>query len=216
MGDPRFPRKRYDRPAHPWRAERIKEENELIKKYGLKNKREVWKVESYLRRTRRAARLLQTRLRTKDPQAEKEMKGMIGRLAQRNLLKPDATLDDVLALDLNSILEQRFQTKVYQKGLSSTIRQARQLIVQGHCAIGGRRVTVPGYPVKKGELDSISYNPSSPFNNELHPMRPRPEAIPSAPTDDGAAGKVPQKPPDAVSQPPAQPEAAPDPPKGGN
>ena len=53
MGDPKFSRKKYETPSHPWQADRIKEENELIKKYGLKNKKEVWKVKSLLRNFRR-------------------------------------------------------------------------------------------------------------------------------------------------------------------
>jgi small subunit ribosomal protein S4 len=53
MGDPKFSRRKYDTPSHPWQGVRIKEENELIKKYGLKNKRELWKVQSLLRNYRR-------------------------------------------------------------------------------------------------------------------------------------------------------------------
>ena len=33
MGDPKFSRKKYDTPSHPWQATRIKEENEILKKY---------------------------------------------------------------------------------------------------------------------------------------------------------------------------------------
>ena len=42
MGKPKFSRKKYETPSHPWQEDRIKKENELIKKYGLKNKREIW------------------------------------------------------------------------------------------------------------------------------------------------------------------------------
>ena len=36
MGHPKKPRKQYDTPSHPWNADRIKEENRLASKYGLK------------------------------------------------------------------------------------------------------------------------------------------------------------------------------------
>ncbi len=34
----------YLRPQKPFESQRIKEENELVKKYGLKNKKEIWKT----------------------------------------------------------------------------------------------------------------------------------------------------------------------------
>ena len=41
MGQPRKSRKKYNTPPHPWNAERIKNENKLMTKYGLKNKKEM-------------------------------------------------------------------------------------------------------------------------------------------------------------------------------
>ena len=52
MGDPKFSRAKFERPSHPWQAERIKTENELLKKYGLKNKKELWRSQFVLRRFR--------------------------------------------------------------------------------------------------------------------------------------------------------------------
>ncbi|MEM4729884.1 MAG: 30S ribosomal protein S4 [Thermoplasmata archaeon] len=192
MGDPKFSRRKYDTPSHPWQASRIQEENEILRKYGLKNKREVWKAQSYLRGLRRQARELQARLRTKDPQAEKEFRNLIKRAADLGLLPPTASLDDVLALNVDAILGRRLQTLVYQKGLAATLRQARQMIVHGHVAVGGRKVRVPGYLVRSAEAESISYSDSSPFADELHPMRPKPkELLPvevATAKDAGAAG----------------------------
>ena len=58
MGDPKFSRAKFERPSHPWEAERIKAENELLKKYGLKNKKELWRSQYVLRRFRQRAREL--------------------------------------------------------------------------------------------------------------------------------------------------------------
>ena len=49
MGDPKFSRRSYDTPSHPWQGERIKAEVVLVNQYGLKNKTEVWKAQSVLR-----------------------------------------------------------------------------------------------------------------------------------------------------------------------
>ncbi len=175
MGDPKFSRKKYRSPTHPWRAERIKEENELVKKYGLKNKREVWKVQALLRNFRRQARLLFPKLRMGDKQAEKEVKQLIGKLTRLGVVQENATLDDVLALNMETILSRRFQTLLYIKGLASTPKQARQLIVHGHAAITKRKVTLPGYLVRKNEESSITYSLNSPLNDEAHPVRPKVE-----------------------------------------
>ncbi|UCF09190.1 MAG: 30S ribosomal protein S4 [Thermoplasmata archaeon] len=175
MGDPKFSRRKYDTPSHPWQGTRIKEENELLKKYGLKNKRELWKAQSTLRNYRGQARDLLARLRYGDVHAEMEMKDLLAKLANLGLLPDNATLDDVLALELEKLLERRLQTQVYLKGLAFTPNQARQLIVHGHANIGERKVTVPGYLVKRNEEGRIAYNPYSPLAHELHPARPTPE-----------------------------------------
>ncbi len=177
MGDPKFSRRKYDTPSHPWQGTRIKEENELIKKYGLKNKRELWKVQSELRNYRRQGRNLLARLRLGEEQAQKERIGLLKKLAKLGVLPEDATLDDVLALDVERMLERRLQTLVYLKGLAYTPKQARQLIVHGHTVVNERKVTVPGYLVKKLEEATIAYNPYSPVANELHPLRPTAEHI---------------------------------------
>ena len=56
MGDPKFPRRSFDTPSHPWQGERIKEEAILVKQYGLKSKRELWKAKTILRNLRKQSR----------------------------------------------------------------------------------------------------------------------------------------------------------------
>ncbi len=94
--------------------------------------------------------------------AERE-KAMLAKLYKMGIISENATLDDVLGLTAEHILERRLQTIVYRKGLARTIHQARQLIVHGHIAIAGRRVTSPGHLVTRDEEDLIDYAPGSPF-----------------------------------------------------
>ena len=58
MGHPKRKKKRYERPRRPWVAQRIKEEKELAEKYGLKNKGEIWKAASFIKRYRREVRAI--------------------------------------------------------------------------------------------------------------------------------------------------------------
>jgi small subunit ribosomal protein S4 len=175
MGKPKFSRKKYETPSHPWEEDRIKDENELIKKYGLKNKREIWKAETRLRNYRQQARGLLAKVDTGDIQSKKESEQLLLHLNRMNILPPKSTLDDVLALDTEAILSRRLQTLTYLKGLANTPNQARQLIAHGHIAIGSKKVTIPSYMVTKDEETEIAYIPKSPLNDTTHPARPRGE-----------------------------------------
>ncbi|MEM0155581.1 MAG: 30S ribosomal protein S4 [Thermoplasmataceae archaeon] len=171
MGDPKFPHKKFSKPRHPWEKTRIDEEKEVVKKYGLKNKRELWRTQSILESFRAQARYLQAKIRYNDERATNQFRLMIKRLSRYSILGDNASLDDVLSLNLESILERRFQTLVAKKNLARTPKQARQLITHGHVFLNGRRVTIPGILVEGTEEDSIQYSAGSPLLDELHPIR---------------------------------------------
>ncbi|HTZ62400.1 MAG TPA: 30S ribosomal protein S4 [Thermoplasmata archaeon] len=172
MGDPKFLRRTYDTPKHPWEASRMDEERKLLEKYGLKNKRELWKAQSILRRIRGQARELQARLRTGEEQAQQETTLLLARLARLGLLSVGApSLDDVLALTTEDILRRRLETVVFGHGLAPTAQSARKWIVQGHFSLGDHRVTRPGYLVRLDEESRIAYSGTSPFASDDHPMR---------------------------------------------
>ncbi|MCL2031982.1 MAG: 30S ribosomal protein S4 [Methanomassiliicoccaceae archaeon] len=172
MGDPKFSRRSYDTPSHPWQGERIKREVEIVREYGLKNKTEVWKAQTILRNLRKQSRELQARLRGGDAQAKVEADALIKKCSRMGLLPVTGSdLNDVLTLSENDILSRRLQTVVYDKGLANTIKQARQMITHGHIHVNGHRVTVPGYIVIREEEASVVYNNVSPFTDDMHPMR---------------------------------------------
>jgi small subunit ribosomal protein S4 len=173
MGKPKFSRKKYETPSHPWQEDRIKAENELVKKYGLKNKREVWKARTKLSKFRGQARELLAKVKSEEAQGKKESEQLLVFLNRLNILPTNSSLDDVLALDIESILSRRLQTLSYLKGFANTPDQARQLIIHGHIAIGDRRVTIPGYMVTKDEEEQIAYTKDSPLNDAMHPARPK-------------------------------------------
>ena len=196
MGDPKFSRAHFERPSHPWEAERIKTENELLKKYGLKNKKELWRSQYTLRRFRQRARELQALVRTGNQQAEKEREQLLRRLGRLGLLPLEGTtLDDVLSLDVEALLSRRLQTLTFLKGLAFTPRQARQFIVHGHVSIEGRRVTIPGYLVNRQEENAILYDERSPIANDLHPVRQGAQPQPAPPAGEGAEDEGPRAPP---------------------
>jgi small subunit ribosomal protein S4 len=152
VGDPKKQRRSYSKPRQLWQMERIEREKKLVKKYGLKNGKELWKVESLLRTFRRRARKLLT---LKTEQAEIEKKQLLDRLSTLNVLKKSAGIDDVLVMKIEDILERRLQTIVQKTGLANTPKQARQFIVHGLITIGGNKVTSPSYLVKRNEEKDI-------------------------------------------------------------
>ena len=184
MGRPKFPRKKYDSPFHPWKEDRIKSERELKRKYGLKNNREVWKAKTFLKKYRGQARELSAKIGGKDPQVKKESDQLLLYLTKMSILPAGSSLDGVLALETESMLSRRLQTLVYHRGLANTVDHARQLISHGHIAIGGRKITIPGYMVTKDEESKIGYTAGSPLNIMSHPARPKTDVYkPAAPTD---------------------------------
>ena len=58
MGHPKKTRKKYKTPSHPWQKDRLEEEKILTKEYGLKNKKELWKGDSHLRKVKRQAKTI--------------------------------------------------------------------------------------------------------------------------------------------------------------
>ena len=153
-------------PNHPWRIDRIKAENELMKKYGLRRKVEIWRMNYVLNKFKSQAKSLVAR---KDDYAKLQSKNLFDRLKRLNIVKGDVSYDDVLALRLEDVLERRLQTLVVRSGLARTFKQARQMIVHGHIEVNGRVITSPSYLVRASEEASIAFAKGSPFSNPDHP-----------------------------------------------
>lgn len=143
-------KKKFKRPKRPWDEIRIMEEEKLIKNYGLRRKREIWRAQEILRKFRRRARNL---IAVKD---EAKTKILLDKLVSMGLLQKGQGLDQVLALKINDILERRLQTLVYKKGFASTIKDARQKIVHGHVYVDGRKIVYPSYLVSVDKENLIT------------------------------------------------------------
>lgn len=167
MGSPKKPRKTYSTPSHPWQSARIKEEKELVRQYGLKNKKEIWKMSSILKNFQIQAKRL---IAEKSTQAEKEKKQLIDRLLKAGLIKT-ADLNAVLNITLKDVMDRRLQTIIFKRGLAKSIDQARQFIVHEHIFVGENKMTVPSYLVKSGEELTIAFDTNSKLATEAHPTR---------------------------------------------
>ncbi|MDH7593107.1 MAG: 30S ribosomal protein S4 [Methanomicrobiales archaeon] len=175
MGYPGKNKKQYEKPTHRFEKARMEDEVRLIIEYGLRNKRELWKAESRLRRYRRAARDLLALMssRAAPELVERRRNDLLNHLYRMGFVGEDADIDDVLALRVEKELERRLQTVVYRRGLARSPKQARQFVTHGHIAIGERRVTIPSYQVNREEEGMVRYYPLSPMTQDVHPEKVR-------------------------------------------
>jgi small subunit ribosomal protein S4 len=57
--------------------------------------------------------------------------------------------------NLLRLLEQRIDNVVFRAGFASSRNQARQFVRHGHVSVNGKRVTIPSYTLRKGDVVSI-------------------------------------------------------------
>jgi|TARA_B100001971_G_scaffold151993_1_gene141213 small subunit ribosomal protein S4 len=176
MGDPKKQRKKYSKPSHPWQTERIEVEKVLMKEYGLKNKKEIWRVNSLLKKYSSQVKKLVV---DKSKQSELERKNLLTKLKKLKLIEESAQLEDVLNMTPKDILDRRLQTIVFKKGLTRSINQARQAVIHRHIAVGNNKITNTGYLVSGDEEQKVVFAIKSPFANEDHPERVPKEEVPA-------------------------------------
>ncbi len=175
LGDPKKQHKHYSNVKRPWDKDRIEQEKTIVQKYGTRRKKELRKAETILRNLRQRARAL---IGSKN---EKEEALLLKKTYEQGLTEKEATIDSILGLKTESILERRLQTMLLKKNLANTPLQARQFITHGHIAIDSIKVTSPSYLTKIHEENKITYLPKSSLNQTFKPKEkeePKPKKAP--------------------------------------
>jgi small subunit ribosomal protein S4 len=153
MGDPRRIRSAVVRPKRPWASDRLTEELPLVGQFGLRSKRELYMAESFLRKTRRAARSYLALPASERATREREL---ISRLHRLGLVEERSTLDSVLSLDLSAVLSRRLQSIVQAKGLARSPYESRQMITHGKITVNGAVVRSPSRLVTREEEQHVA------------------------------------------------------------
>jgi len=168
MGSPKQPKKQYSRPFKIWNRERLDTEKPMIDEFGLKNKQELWRTASLLRKfTAQAKRL--TALRGE--QAEVEKRQLIEKLSSFGLIGKNASLDEVLGLTIKDFLSRRLQTIVFKKNFSRSINQSRQFISHHHIKVADKIITAPSYIVPVALEEKVIFVENSALSKPDHPER---------------------------------------------
>ncbi|NJN64068.1 MAG: 30S ribosomal protein S4 [Acidobacteria bacterium] len=100
---------------------------------------------------RRRRKLLGYGLQLREKQKVKRIYGVLERQF-RLYFKRAAGKKGVTGENLLSFLERRLDNVVYRLGFGASRSQARQLVNHGHFLINGRKVDVPSYQLRKGDI----------------------------------------------------------------
>jgi len=73
----------------------------------------------------------------------------------RNYFERARKLKGITGVALLAFLERRLDNAVYRAGFSTSRRQARQLVNHGHVLVNDRKVDIPSFQVKPGDVISI-------------------------------------------------------------
>lgn len=90
-------------------------------------------------------------------QEKQKMKYLYGLLEKqfRTYFKKAAAKEGITGHNLVQLLESRLDNTVYRLGFARTRRQARQLVAHGHFLVNNRRVNIPSYQTKPGDLIQV-------------------------------------------------------------
>ena len=103
----------------------------------------------------RRGRLSEYGMQLREKQKLRYMYGMTERQF-RNLFKRAGKIKEgTHGTNFMILLERPLDNMVYRLGLATTRRQARQLVNHGHITVDGKRVDIPSFEVKVGQVISV-------------------------------------------------------------
>jgi small subunit ribosomal protein S4 len=102
----------------------------------------------------RKAKLVGYGLQLREKQKVKRIYGVLENQFRRYFEVADRTRG-ITGETLLQLLERRFDNVIYRLGLATSRAQARQLVRHGHFMVNGRKVDVPSYSLKAGDVVSV-------------------------------------------------------------
>jgi small subunit ribosomal protein S4 len=73
----------------------------------------------------------------------------------RNLFEKAAQMKGITGENLLSMLERRLDSVIYRMGLGTSHPQSRQIVRHGHIQVNGRKVNIPSFLVKQGDVVEV-------------------------------------------------------------
>lgn len=110
-------------------------------------------------------------LQLREKQRAKFIYGVLERQF-RTAFKKAVSKKGITGENLLIMLEERLDNVVFRMGLATTRREARQLVVHSHFTVNGKKVNIPSYIVKAGDVIKVKEkSQSSPKFKEIKEMQ---------------------------------------------
>ena len=93
-------------------------------------------------------------IQLKEKQKVKFIYGVLEKQFHKYYLKA-SHMKGITGDNMLQLLELRLDNVVYRLGLGKTRRMARQVVTHGHILVNGRKVDIPSYTVKAGDVITI-------------------------------------------------------------
>jgi small subunit ribosomal protein S4 len=91
--------------------------------------------------------------------AKQKLRGYYGNISERQfrgIYAEAIRMKGDSGAHMIALLERRLDAMIYRAKLVPTVFAARQFVNHGHIKVNGRRVTIPSYEVRKGDVVSLS------------------------------------------------------------
>jgi small subunit ribosomal protein S4 len=108
-------------------------------------------------KSRRMKKMLGYGVQLREKQKVKRTYGVLEAQFRRYFQQADRT-KGITGETLLQLLEQRLDNVAYRLGFASSRPQARQLVRHGHFTVNGRKVDIPSFSVKPGDVVEVRQN----------------------------------------------------------
>lgn len=99
-------------------------------------------------------------LQLREKQKTRRVYGML-ETQFRNTFEKAAKMDGITGHNLLFLLERRLDNVVYRMGFGASRPQSRQIVRHGHIQVNGRKVNIPSFVVRPGDLVEVRENSKS-------------------------------------------------------
>jgi len=93
-------------------------------------------------------------LQLREKQKARRIYGVLERQF-RNMFEKASKMKGITGEQLLSMLERRLENTIYRMGFGTSRSQCRQLVRHGHVQVNGRKVNIPSFTVKVGDIVEI-------------------------------------------------------------
>ena len=95
------------------------------------------------------------RLQLREKQKTKRIYGVLEKQF-RGYYKKAKSMPGITGENLMRILESRLDNVIFRLGFARTRKEARQIVTHGHIQVNGRRVDIPSFRVKAGDVVAVA------------------------------------------------------------